>query len=156
MCFYSCTQNVFSEAKAEVIRNSLPLFPCVGGGRGWRWPGGDGKTLRGRRHAATLSYWGWLGGGKLKKGESHGWILEVMWCSLLEGVQQWFVVLIFNECSTIFKNLWSLKVIYMYAYLWQFIVLVCGNTERIDDARETAQLWESITAEPSWIKNLSL
>lgn len=74
VCFYSCTQNVFSEAKAEVIRNSLPLCPCVGGGRGWRCPGGDGKTLRGRRHAATLSYWGWLGGGNWKKENLRAYI----------------------------------------------------------------------------------
>lgn len=32
---YICSDadSVFSEAKAEVMRNSLPLCPCVGGGR---------------------------------------------------------------------------------------------------------------------------
>lgn len=33
ICLFRCTQSVFSEAKAEVVRNSLPLCPCVGGGR---------------------------------------------------------------------------------------------------------------------------
>lgn len=36
------TCSVFSEADAEVMRNSLPLRPCVGGGSevgGRRWSG---------------------------------------------------------------------------------------------------------------------
>ncbi len=59
VCLHRHTQNVFSEANAEVMRNSLPLCPCVGGGKeggGWRWPGGGGESLRSRRHSATLSY----------------------------------------------------------------------------------------------------
>lgn len=34
-----CTNQTCAEANAEVIRNSLPLCPGVGGGR-WRRPGG--------------------------------------------------------------------------------------------------------------------
>lgn len=30
---YRCLQSVFSEVNAEVMRNSLPLCPCVGGDR---------------------------------------------------------------------------------------------------------------------------
>lgn len=48
---------MFSKAEAGVMRNPLPVSLC---GRreegGWRWPGDGGKSLRGRRHSATLSY----------------------------------------------------------------------------------------------------
>ena len=55
LCICTDTQkNLFGEAIAEVMRNSLPLCPCVGGG--WRWPGGGGESRRGRRHSAILSY----------------------------------------------------------------------------------------------------
>lgn len=54
----------FSQAKPELMRNSLPLRRSVGGG--WRWPGADGKPLRGRRHSAMLSQ---RKGGGLEEGK---------------------------------------------------------------------------------------
>lgn len=45
-------QKGFSKANAEVMRNSLPLCPPVGGW--WRWPGGCGQSPRSRRHSASV------------------------------------------------------------------------------------------------------
>lgn len=46
------TMNVFSKANAEVMRNSLTVCPCVGGG--WRWSGECGESLRSGCHSATV------------------------------------------------------------------------------------------------------
>lgn len=51
-CFHVLTHNAFSKANAAVMRNSLALHPCVGRGR--RWPGGGGESLRSGCHSITV------------------------------------------------------------------------------------------------------
>lgn len=54
-CMCAPTNNVFGEANAEVMRNSLPLCPCMKRGKEEvAWWGGE--SLRSRRRFATLSY----------------------------------------------------------------------------------------------------
>lgn len=103
---YRHTHNTFSEASAEVMRNSLLVCPCVGGGRGveeawWGWRVTEKwaslcnpvilrrVVCRGERTSCGFTYsymWGvLLCIGTLES--NPGKILQAWWCSDLWSIQ---------------------------------------------------------------------